>query len=379
MKAHKAVGLANPLYLPDDIPFIVSIIPASNGNVRSNTPRRASDVTRVTQHETANFNAGADADMHYRYLMSNPSPPAGYNCVVDDTKIRQLTPYDEDTWAAGNYVGNHTSDHHELCVNEGINHTLARRNAAALDAGVIYARGLTVAQALVQHNYWWGKNCPYLLRRDGLWPSFVNMVTDFYNQIVAFVNGKPAPVTTALAKGDTVLVTDALNVRQGSGTSYNIVTTLQPETTATVIDGPRSADGYTWFDIKGSFGTGWVAADWLQKTEAPKPTPETPGGWPYPKPVVPSFWSALMADGATHAWQDDTLWFRVDTLYRVKSGTRRQQYAVKDDNVVGPDLPAGTEFRAAAVGQSGMDGKAWVITPGLTRVALEDLESVVES
>lgn len=375
--AHRAVGLANPLYLPDDIPFDVRIIPAGNTNVRSNTKRSASSVTRVTRHETANFKPGADAEMHYRYLMGNPAPAAGYNCVSDDKKIIHLTPYDEDTWAAGNYEGNHTSDHHELCVNEGINHTRARYIAACLDAAVLYARGLPVS-GLVQHNYWWGKNCPYLLRTQGLWPSYVNSVTTAYNAIVAHVKGSPVPtpVVGGIEKGDTVLVLDSLNLRQGSGTSYPVIRTLAPETTATVIDGPRSADGYTWFDIKGDFGTGWVAADWLQET-TPAKEPDT--GWPYPKPVVPAFWDALMKDGATHAWADDTLWIRVDTLYRVKAGTKRQQYAVKDDRVVGPDMPAGTEFRAAAVGQSAMDKKAWVITPGLTRVALEDLEIVIES
>lgn len=195
-KAHTAVGLSKPLYLPDDIVFETKIIPADRDYVRSNTKRSASVVKFVTRHETANFNVGADAEMHYRWLMSNvgndPGNAAGYNCVSDDHKIIHMTPYDEVTWAAGTYTGNLTGDHHELCVNSGVDHAKARRIAAALDAAVLYARGLPVS-SLIQHNYWTGKNCPLLMRRDGVWPSYVQQATAFYNGIKAQVENAPAP------------------------------------------------------------------------------------------------------------------------------------------------------------------------------------------
>lgn len=375
MKAHSAVGLAKPLYLPDDIVFEKKIIPSTHRNVRSNTKRSASAVTRVTRHETANFNEGADANMHYRYLMQNPSPAAGYNCVSDDRRIVHLTPYDEDTWAAGTWIGNHSSDHHELCVNKGINHSRARYIAACLDAAVLYARGLPLS-ALVQHNYWTGKNCPLLLRRDGLWPWYVNQVQAAYNRIVAHVGGAAAIATVKV--GDTFMATDRLNVRVGYGTKYKVVTVLNPEDRVTIIKDDsgtyqKHADGYLWFNVKGSWGTGWAASDWLQKVEAPS------GGWTYPKPVVPPFWSELMKDGTTYVNTDDFLWFRTDALYSVKAGgTRRQLSAHRTNEVVGPDLKAGEQFRLAAVGRSGIDGKGWGITPGLTRVALDDLEFITE-
>ena len=99
-------------------------------------------------------------------------------------------------------------------------------------------------------------------------------------------------------------------------------------------------------------------------------------GWPYPDPVPPPFWDALLAEGATHAKAGDTLWYRIDTLYRVRTGTPRLQYAVKGGKEVGPKLEPGTEFRAVAIGVSAMDGRTYVITPMLTRVALDDLEYV---
>lgn len=380
MKSYKVPGLANPVYMPVDVPVTIDLVPASRGNIRSNQKRSASQVTKYTQHETANFNAGANARMHRNYLHNGAGGAyVGFNSVNDDREVIVLTPYDEVTWAAGTATGNLVSDHHELCVNSDINHTKARQISAAWAAGVIHARGLTVAGALVQHNVWYGKNCPLLLRRDGLWPSYVNMVAAYYAQIVAYTKGgKVDPVPAGLAKGDTVKATDNLNLRQGSGTSYKALTTLPAGTVATIIDGPRSADGYQWYDIKGDFGTGWVAADWLTKTEPAKPDPKPTPAWPYPDPVVPGFWAELMKDGATHVFDGGYLWVRTENLYRVASKTKRQQYAMTDDRVVGPDLEPGTVFRAAAIGQSGMDKEAWVITPGLTRVRLSDLAYVDE-
>lgn len=103
-----------------------------------------------------------------------------------------------------------------------------------------------------------------------------------------------------------------------------------------------------------------------------------PDGWPYPDPVKPAFWDALMADGATHALDGKTVWYRANELYRVKHSTKRQQFAIQDDRVVGPAMEPGTEFRSAAIGQSVSDGETYVITPALTRVRLDALEYVEE-
>lgn len=380
MKAYNVPGLTKPLYIPDDIPFSVDIVPARVTNVRSNQPRSASVVTKMTDHETANFAAGATARMHRNWLHSGAGGSyVGFNAVADDREIIILTPFDEVTWAAGTPDGNLRSDHTERCVNDGINHSKARRNSAALQAAVIHARGLTVAAALVQHNVWYGKNCPLLLRRDGLWPWYVNQVQAAYGAIVAFVGGKP--VDTGVKAGDTMLVTDRLNVRQGPGTGFPVVTTLDPDTTVTVgkdAEGnyQKSATGYTWLNIAYPGGSGWTAMDWLQKTTPPKPAPDAPSGWPYPKPIVPPFWDELMQDGATHVFSDGTLWLRSNDLYRVTKPTKRLR-VVGGTESVGPDLKAGEEFRDAAKGQ-GYDGKAYVITPGLTRVLLDDLEFVTE-
>jgi len=61
-------------------------------------------------------------------------------------------------------------------------------------------------------------------------------------------------------KGDRVQFTAIQNIRSGSGTKYSISRSSVIGETATIIDGPRVADGYTWFDMKFDIGgSGWVA------------------------------------------------------------------------------------------------------------------------
>src|SRR5690606_20106354 len=127
------------------------------------------------------------------------------------------------------------------------------------------------------------------------------------------------PSVGVFKKGDHLKNIDALNVRAGWGLKHKVTATLPVNTQVEVIaDGEgRSVaqnDGYTWVNIKGAFGTGWAAADWLVKIDPPKK--EAPAtGWPYPDPVVPDFWEALMKEGATHVFSADMLWIRTNDLY----------------------------------------------------------------
>jgi len=63
---------------------------------------------------------------------------------------------------------------------------------------------------------------------------------------------------------DLVMVdTDALNIREGAGLDANVIDQLTYGFTASVIAGPISADGYTWYEISTSAITGWVAGEYL--------------------------------------------------------------------------------------------------------------------
>lgn len=65
--------------------------------------------------------------------------------------------------------------------------------------------------------------------------------------------------------GATVYVTsDFLNVRSGAGTGYAIESTLPYGTELYVIDGPYSANGYSWWQVEYSGGyIGWAAGEYL--------------------------------------------------------------------------------------------------------------------
>jgi parallel beta-helix repeat protein len=82
--------------------------------------------------------------------------------------------------------------------------------------------------------------------------------------------------TAAAAKfsiGDTVKVTDNLNVRTSPGTSYPEIT--DPDypgyapagTIGEILGGPSSADGYIWWEVDYGPGlySGWSVEDWLEK------------------------------------------------------------------------------------------------------------------
>ena len=64
--------------------------------------------------------------------------------------------------------------------------------------------------------------------------------------------------------GDTATVTEPLNLRTGPGTGNGVISVLPVGSTGEVVDGPRSANGYTWWRLETSYGTGWAAQDWLR-------------------------------------------------------------------------------------------------------------------
>ena len=66
--------------------------------------------------------------------------------------------------------------------------------------------------------------------------------------------------------GATVRVVDGpLNARVEPDTSADIVRVLQTETIGWIIDGPTTADGYTWFEFRNLGGlNGWIVADFIE-------------------------------------------------------------------------------------------------------------------
>jgi primase-polymerase (primpol)-like protein len=77
--------------------------------------------------------------------------------------------------------------------------------------------------------------------------------------------------------GDKVVFTGVQNIRKGSGTNYQITGETKVGDVYEIEDGPRFANGYTWYDLKG--------ADWVadvgkfkiyEKPEIPPVSPPQP-------------------------------------------------------------------------------------------------------
>ena len=79
---------------------------------------------------------------------------------------------------------------------------------------------------------------------------------------------------SGVAVGDTISVnTDALNMRSAPSTGASVVSVLPTDTQGTVIGGPQTANGYTWWQIRTSAGSGWVVQDYIRKVStAPPPS-----------------------------------------------------------------------------------------------------------
>jgi len=69
-----------------------------------------------------------------------------------------------------------------------------------------------------------------------------------------------------LANGDKVQATQNLNVRSSYSSSASLITTVASGTKGTIIAGPQTADGYTWWAVSWDNGyAGWSVQDYLQK------------------------------------------------------------------------------------------------------------------
>jgi hypothetical protein len=56
-----------------------------------------------------------------------------------------------------------------------------------------------------------------------------------------------------------------LNIRACAGTNCTRITNVPDGTLLIITGGPVGANGYTWWNVGGSFGTGWAADNWLRK------------------------------------------------------------------------------------------------------------------
>jgi uncharacterized protein YgiM (DUF1202 family) len=87
----------------------------------------------------------------------------------------------------------------------------------------------------------------------------------------------PPPPSGRFDIEDTVRVTANLNLRSSASTAGSVIAVLPAGTTGIVTGGPRSANGYTWWNLRTSRGTGWAVENWLAETDGGAESPPSDG------------------------------------------------------------------------------------------------------
>lgn len=218
-----------------------AIIPAGNRN-RPGTKLQGGKPSKIVVHETSNFNVGADAEMHRRFTWGGGGQESvSFHYCVDDHEAVQLLPDDEVGWHAGDGTRpgscGATSIGIETCVNADGDWARTRANLAQLVALLLRKHGLTLG-AVAQHNNCSGKNCPLVMRRDGLWAGQLAAIKVAYEAL-----GKPPTPTT------------------GEGATWRILPDGSTEVTINFGGQAKAIDGVALVDV-GVSVTGMDDADY---------------------------------------------------------------------------------------------------------------------
>lgn len=177
----------------------VMLVPASRVNMPTRTASGKLDyvplvaVKKVTIHETDNTSAGANALMHRNFVAGGGGTKhVSFTYTVDDRRAIQILPEGVQQWAQGDDVGNTTSVSIETCVNRDGDKARTRDNLAKLTAAYLLAHDLSLS-AVVQHNVWYGKDCPHQLRAEpGAWAALLAKIADYVQQLKT-PDAPPAP------------------------------------------------------------------------------------------------------------------------------------------------------------------------------------------
>ncbi|MES9710941.1 N-acetylmuramoyl-L-alanine amidase [Bacillus safensis] len=230
------------------VPFESNIIPKGNRN----RPAYAMNPRYITIHTTANQSAGADARAHARYVNNGGgSTGVSWHFTVDDNRIVQHLPLNENGWHAGdgNGAGNRSSIGIEICKNRDGNFEKALTHAAGLVKFLMAHLGLKIGN-VVSHQHWSGKNCPRpIFNRPGGFEGFKKMIEDSTNDMNGENHNKDAG-TQGL--GIAYMEGVNINLRRNPSTSSEILRKLNKPESYIVWE---ERDG--WLNV----GNSWVKYD----------------------------------------------------------------------------------------------------------------------
>lgn len=197
-----------------------------------------------------------------------------------------------------------------------------------------------------------------------------------YNYRIGGGSATPAP--TGFTKGDSVAVVTPGNLQ--SGPEYpNEVTRLTEGTTGTIVDGPRVYGGSVWWDIKGSFGSGWIVEGSLRPAVV-VPEQPTPGK-DYIIPELDQYEDTPIAVTPAEVYftKDNNQYQAVfvgDRVRATKSTPRYRTLALDPKELNGVNVPSGTEFDVKWLVSRVSGGSSVYRTPWRTFIRVEDTERI---
>ncbi|HET8629472.1 MAG TPA: L,D-transpeptidase family protein [Thermomicrobiales bacterium] len=154
--------------------------------------------------------------------------------------------------------------------------------------------------------YYWRENggaAVFGLPISEPFPAGPNLVAQYFEKTI--LEYRPNSGGEAgLAVGYGAATTSDLNLRAGPGTTFGAVRVLDNAERVRLVAGPvKDAQGRTWYEVAGDFGTGWSVGDYLQRDDDPiqittQPLdPKSPQleAWPF-KPLAPIVLGAIGPD-----------------------------------------------------------------------------------
>jgi hypothetical protein len=175
---HDWSGIGFPgglVYLPDDIPVEIKIIPSTVWGWTSGT--KGTGQTRTTWHDTGNTTSSASGE--YAWARDGGrgrlGSPGSYNGIFDKDRIIITQRFDEIVGHSATPQGNRQSWAFEQAFGTGFDAGL--RVGAALHGGICAAMGWQVDTALVKHQDWSGKWCPGQILNRSLWSHVVKLTS----------------------------------------------------------------------------------------------------------------------------------------------------------------------------------------------------------
>ena len=199
-----------PFVTNDRIEIREDILPYTYGNQRTGIKKTSTEY--IVCHDTGNASNGANAEMHRRYITNlnnaSDSTSISWHFTIDDVECIQHLPLDEVAWHAGDgtraygttYHNNtYNADSHgggnmngigiESCIHNGTDYTHTMRRYAKLVAGLCVDFHLGTDR-VQQHNYFSGKDCPWVMRNNNRWNEFLFLVKLEYYAMTALKDVK---------------------------------------------------------------------------------------------------------------------------------------------------------------------------------------------